>query len=558
MSQDRVEVSAPDLPSANRRPIRRALVSVFDKDGLPELISALVDNQVEIVSTGSTAKAIAALGAPVTQVEQVTGQKEILEGRVKTLHPAIHAGLLADTRKTDHLAQLAELGFAPFDLVVGNLYPFAKLVGSALTDDQLVEQIDIGGPAMLRAAAKNHVSVAAVVDPSQYQTILAALADGGFTNEQRRVLAAKVFDTTAQYDAEIARWLTGAGGSSTFSSAGIDADSTDGDSTALVSDDALLEDAKIARLELRYGENPHQKAALIPDGSTGGLANAQQLQGKAMSFNNYVDADAAWRAAWDQLDPAVAIVKHANPCGIAAASDIADAYRLAFDTDPVSAYGSVVAANRTVTGKMAEQMAKVFTEVVVAPGFTDEALQVLGAKTNLRVLKVEPPSDAHLIEERRISGGLLVQDVDRYQADGDDPANWQQVAGPAVDINGSANKTLVSDLAFAWRAVRAAKSNAILLARDGAAIGIGMGQVNRVDSCKLAVARATEFCGGAVGSVAASDAFFPFADGLAVLIAAGVKAVVQPGGSVRDAEVIAAADQAGVPMFFTGVRHFYH
>lgn len=520
MSQFKVEVAVPDFPMQDQRPIKRALISVFDKAGLPELVSGLADGGVEIVSTGSTAKAIAALGVPVTPVEEVTGQKEILEGRVKTLHPNIHAGLLADTRKSSHLEQLAALNIKPFDLVVGNLYPFAKLVGTDLTDDEKVEQIDIGGPAMLRAAAKNHASVAAVIDPSQYDSVIDALAAGGFTKAQRKDLAARVFDTTANYDAEIARWLLAT--------------------------------------ELRYGENPHQKAALVPDGTATGLANAVQLQGKAMSFNNYVDADAAWRAAWDQLDPAVAIVKHANPCGIAAASDIADAYRLAFDTDPVSAYGSVVAANRAVTGEMAEQIAKVFTEVVVAPDYTDEARQVLSAKANLRVLKVAPPSDAILVEERRISGGRLIQDVDKYQAEGDDPANWTQVAGPKVDFTNPDQSNLAADLAFAWRAVRAAKSNAILLARDGAAVGIGMGQVNRVDSCKLAVARATEFCGGAQGSVAASDAFFPFPDGLEVLLAAGIKAVVQPGGSVRDAEVIAAADRAGVPMFFTGVRHFYH
>lgn len=563
MGQQKVEVSAQDRPLEDKRAVKRALISVFNKAGLPELVTALHDSGVEIVSTGSTAKTIEAAGSPVTLVEQVTGSPEILEGRVKTLHPAIHAGLLADTRKSSHLNQLAQLDITPFDLVIGNLYPFSELVETSLSDDELVEQIDIGGPAMLRAAAKNHASVAAIIDPSQYPAVITALENGGFTYAQRRALAARVFDTTARYDADIARWLSAANASGPECAVAICStppEAVNYQATDAVGglDGALGEDAGLARVELRYGENPHQKAALVPDGTAGGLANAHQLQGKAMSFNNYVDADAAWRAAWDQLDPAVAIVKHANPCGIAAASDIADAYRLAFDTDPVSAYGSVVAANRTVTEQMAQQMSKVFTEVVVAPGYTDGAKQVLSAKTNLRVLQAEPPQDAIGVEERRISGGLLIQDVDRYQAEGDDPANWTQVAGPGVDVNDPSNAQLLADLAFAWRAVRAAKSNAILLARDGAAVGIGMGQVNRVDSCKLAVARATEFCGGAQGAVAASDAFFPFADGLALLIDAGVKAVVQPGGSMRDAEVIAAADKADIPMFFTGVRHFYH
>ena len=590
MSINKVETAATDRPTANRRPIKRALISVFNKEGLTELATALHNSGVTIVSTGSTATAIKTAGVPVTLVEQVTGSPEILEGRVKTLHPAIHAGLLADTRKDTHLTQLADLDIQPFDLVVGNLYPFSQLVGTGLTNNELVEQVDIGGPAMLRAAAKNHASVAAVLDPEQYDQVIAALNNGGFTRDERRKLAAKVFETTAEYDADVARWLThlvdsaanseetedigdivySDPGDDSFDPADAEFVAVDADSTGTTTNSAaaagrratiaseLSEDASLARIELRYGENPHQKAALIPDGSGSGLANAQLLQGKPMSFNNYVDADAAWRAAWDQLDPAVAIVKHANPCGIAAASDIADAYHLAFATDPVSAYGSVVAANRTVTGALAEQMAKVFTEVIVAPGYTPEALATLAAKKNLRVLEAEPPGESPQVEERRISGGLLIQDTDRYQAEGDDPANWTQVAGPKVEFGEASSADLLADLAFAWRAVRAAKSNAILLARDGAAIGIGMGQVNRVDSCRLAVGRAAEFCGGAEGSVAASDAFFPFADGLEILLDAGVRAVVEPGGSVRDAEVIAAADAAGVPLFFTGVRHFYH
>ncbi|MDR2703081.1 MAG: bifunctional phosphoribosylaminoimidazolecarboxamide formyltransferase/IMP cyclohydrolase [Cellulomonadaceae bacterium] len=537
MGELKVETAAPDRPTVDKREIKRALISVFDKTGLLELVTSLHNAGVEIVSTGSTAKAIQNANIPVTLVEQVTGSPEILEGRVKTLHPAIHGGLLADTRKDSHLEQLAEFGYQPFDLVIGNLYPFSQLVKTDLSENEMIEQIDIGGPALLRASAKNHASVAAVISPDQYPYVIAALNDGGFTYQQRRSLAAKVFETISKYDNDVTRWL--------------DPSDTQGELGA--------PGAQSQQVELRYGENPHQKASIIPDGTGVGLANAKVLQGKPMSYNNYVDADAAWRAAWDQTEPAVAIIKHANPCGIAIAATIAEAYQRAFATDPLSAYGSVVAANRLVTKEMAEQVAKVFTEVLVAPGFEPDALEVLQAKRNLRVLQAEALGlSGTEVEERRISGGLLIQDVDRYQAEGDDPANWTQVAGPKVDPATPQGQALLADLEFAWRAVRSAKSNAILLARDGAAIGIGMGQVNRVDSCRLALARAAEFCGGSQGSVAASDAFFPFADGLQLLLDGGIAGVVQPGGSVRDADSIAAAEAAGVPMFLTGVRHFYH
>jgi phosphoribosylaminoimidazolecarboxamide formyltransferase / IMP cyclohydrolase len=518
------------------RPVRRALVSVYDKGGLDELARGLDAAGVEIVSTGSTAARIAGLGIAVTQVADLTGFPECLDGRVKTLHPRVHAGILADLRLDDHERQLAELDIAPFELVVVNLYPFVETVASGATPDECVEQIDIGGPTMVRAAAKNHPSVAVVTSPSQYAEVLTAVAAGGFTLEQRQALAAAAFIHTANYDVAVASWL-----------GNVVAPSDNGTGfPAWIG--ATWERADV----LRYGENPHQRAALYVTNHTPrpGLAQAEQLQGKEMSYNNYVDADAARRAAYDHSAPAVAIIKHANPCGIAVGADIAEAHRKAFDTDPVSAFGGVIAANRPVTVEMARQVADVFTEVVVAPGFDPDALELLSAKKNLRLLVAADVPDADGIEIRPISGGILLQSVDRVDAPGDDPSTWTLACGEAVD------EATLRDLAFAWTAVRSAKSNAILLANDGAAVGVGMGQVNRVDSCRLAVARAGEE--RAAGAVAASDAFFPFPDGLEVLLDAGVTAVVQPGGSVRDDEVIAAATAAGITMYLTGTRHFFH
>jgi phosphoribosylaminoimidazolecarboxamide formyltransferase/IMP cyclohydrolase len=525
---------------ATRRPLRRALVSVYDKTGLVELAAALHASGVQIVSTGSTAARIAAAGVPVTSVEELTGFPECLDGRVKTLHPRVHAGILADTRRPEHLAQLAELGIAPFDLVVVNLYPFAATVASGATPDECVEQIDIGGPSMVRAAAKNHPSVAVVVEPAQYAAVTAAAQAGGFTLADRRALAAAAFVHTAGYDVAVATWLGGAASAGEPVAGG-------------GSLPTWLGATWNRRAVLRYGENPHQRAALFAgEDGTVGLAQATQLHGKEMSYNNYVDADAAWRAAHDQAGPAVAIIKHANPCGIAVGADIAAAHAKAHACDPLSAFGGVIAANRTVTAAMAVQIAPVFTEVVVAPGFEPAALEILTAKKNLRLLVVAG-APRQPVELRPISGGLLVQQADRIDAPGDDPAGWRLVAGEAADAD------TLADLGFAWRAVRAVKSNAILLARDGASVGVGMGQVNRVDSCRLAVERAgTGATGRAHGAVAASDAFFPFADGLQVLLDAGVRAVVQPGGSVRDDEVIAAAVAAGATMYLTGTRHFAH
>jgi phosphoribosylaminoimidazolecarboxamide formyltransferase/IMP cyclohydrolase len=518
---------------AARRPIRRALISVYDKTGLPEFAAALHAEGVEIVSTGSTAARIQEAGIPVTSVADVTGFPECLDGRVKTLHPRVHAGLLADVRLPEHVAQIEDLGIDPFELVVVNLYPFTSTVASGADADECIEQIDIGGPAMVRASAKNHANVAVVVDPSRYADAIEAVASGGFTLSERRRLAAEAFAHTASYDVAVATWM-----------GNVVAPDGSGFPT-------WLGQAWQRQDVLRYGENPHQSAAVYAaDFSRPGLARAEQLHGKEMSYNNYVDADAAWRAAYDHGVPAVAIIKHANPCGIAVGTDIADAYEKSFATDPVSAFGGVVAANRPITSAMARAMADVFTEVVVAPEYDDEALSILCERKGLRILRAEPRPERGWVDLRPISGGVLLQAADDLRADGDDPATWRLVAGSAVDA------ATMEDLAFAWRAVRAPKSNAILLAKDGAAVGIGMGQVNRVDAARLAVARAGEE--RARRAVAASDAFFPFPDGLEVLLEAGVTAVVQPGGSVRDEDVIAAAEAAGVSMYLTSTRHFFH
>lgn len=612
-----MSVRLDNLEAIDVRPITRALISVYDKTGLIELATALAGAGVEIVSTGSTAAKIAEAGVPVTPVDDVTGFPEVLEGRVKTLHPMIHAGILADQRKADHREQIDELGVKAFDLVICNLYPFTQTVAGGGSFDECVEQIDIGGPSMVRAAAKNHPSVAVVTSPDSYAAVIEAARTEGFTLEQRRELAARAFAHTATYDLAISGWFADqldlddvrdeldeacethldASDAAFLESLGfaideeaeeiVEADDEEGEMPAFVADAFERVDS------LRYGENPHQNAAvyreiadeedldeneLLP-----GIANARQLHGKAMSYNNYTDGDAALRAAYDHERPCVAIIKHANPCGIAVADDVAAAHRKAHACDPVSAFGGVIAVNRPVTVELAKQIVPIFTEVVLAPGYDEGALEVLSAKKNLRVLEVAPLA-VGAREFKQISGGLLVQDRDDVDAVGDDPANWTLVAGEAADA------ATLADLEFAWRTVRAVRSNAILLVKDEASVGVGMGQVNRVDSCKLAVERANtlggrstgdaakdagadiQSAGGAraedilgteteqrsIGAVAASDAFFPFADGLQVLIDAGVKAVVQPGGSVRDEESIEAAKAAGITMYMTGTRHFAH
>ncbi|MEU8954039.1 bifunctional phosphoribosylaminoimidazolecarboxamide formyltransferase/IMP cyclohydrolase [Streptomyces sp. NPDC048518] len=521
---------ATNAPEA-QRPVKRALVSVYDKTGLEELARGLHEAGVELVSTGSTASKIAAAGVPVTKVEELTGFPECLDGRVKTLHPKVHAGILADLRLEDHRRQLDELGVEPFQLVVVNLYPFKETVASGATPDECVEQIDIGGPSMVRAAAKNHPSVAVVTDPKRYADVLAAVKAGGFDLTARKRLAGEAFRHTAAYDVAVASWFA--------------------DDYAAADDSGhpgFLGATYERKNVLRYGENPHQGAALYVDG-TGGLAEAEQLHGKEMSYNNFTDTDAARRAAYDHDEPCVAIIKHANPCGIAIGANVAEAHRKAHACDPLSAFGGVIAVNRPVSKEMAEQVADIFTEVIVAPEYEDGALEALTKKKNIRVLRAHrAPSNA--VEVKQIDGGALLQITDRLQADGDNPANWTLATGDAL------NAGELAELAFAWKASRAVKSNAILLAKDGASVGVGMGQVNRVDSAKLAVERAGEE--RARGSYAASDAFFPFPDGLEILTAAGVKAVVQPGGSVRDELVVEAAKKAGVTMYFTGTRHFFH
>jgi phosphoribosylaminoimidazolecarboxamide formyltransferase / IMP cyclohydrolase len=519
-----------------RRAIRRALLSVSDKTGLVELGRALAEAGAALVSTGSTAAALAEEGLTVTEVGELTGFPEALDGRVKTLHPSVHAGILADQAKQTHRQELARLGIEPFDLVVVNLYPFVDTVMSGANAAEVVEQIDIGGPALARAAAKNCASVAVVVSPQRYADVIAALEAGGTTLEQRRGLAAEAFAHTATYDIAVASWV---GNVLTATDAGSGFPAWAG---------ASWHRADV----LRYGENPHQRAALYAAdfAPEPGLAQAEQLHGKEMSFNNYVDAEAARRAVYDFAEPCVAIVKHANPCGIAVGEDVAQAHQKANDADPISAYGGVIAVNTTLSAEMAAQVADVFTEVVVAPEYEDLALEILTTRKDLRLLRCAAPRSRGGVEWRRISGGLLMQTADALDAPGDDPAAWQLVAGEPAD------EMTLRDLVFAWRACRAVRSNAILLARGGATVGVGMGQVNRVDAARLAVWRAGEE--RALGSVAASDAFFPFPDGLEVLTDAGVRAVVQPGGSVRDSEVIAAADAVGVTMYLTGARHFSH
>ncbi|WP_104136502.1 bifunctional phosphoribosylaminoimidazolecarboxamide formyltransferase/IMP cyclohydrolase [Cryobacterium sp. Y62] len=541
--------------------IERALISVSDKTGLLELAAALKADGVEIVSTGSTAATIRAAGYDVTDVSAVTGFPESLDGRVKTLHPGVHAGILADLRLETHEAQLEELGIKAFQLVIVNLYPFVETALSGAEPADVIEQIDIGGPALVRASAKNHANVAIVVDPASYGEIIeavgavGAVGAGGSTLKLRQKLASLAFEHTADYDLSVSAWFT----ENVYDQWQDDVEALDQDVEFAADEDedeapfpGGLGIEVTREAILRYGENSHQAAALYVGEGGRGIAQARQLHGKEMSYNNYVDADAAVRAAFDFSEPAVAIVKHANPCGIAIAKPnapdgIASAHLRAHACDPISAFGGVIAANRVVTLAMAETVNGIFTEVLVAPGFEPAAVDLLTQKKNIRLLELPADYERSSLELHQISGGLLVQETDSFEDFSS--AGWTLVAGPEVD---AATRT---DLEFAWKSCRSVKSNAILLAHAGASVGVGMGQVNRVDSCHLAVSRAGE---RAEGSVAASDAFFPFADGLEVLLEAGIKAVVQPGGSVRDPEVIAAATAAGVSMYFTGERHFFH
>ena len=549
------ESSADVLTTTGKRSIKRILVSVFCKEGLETLADAFKKCGTQVVSTGSTAAKLQELGVKVTEVSDITGFPESLDGRVKTLDPHIHAGILADISNPDHVKQLKELNIEPFDAVVVNLYPFVNTVMSGGSEAQIIEKIDIGGPSMVRAAAKNHKSVAVITDPADYQLLANRIVSGeGFNLQEREYLAGKAFAHTAAYDSSISEWTSKAWKKPESLNTNAEEDSQN---TGDVELPANYTRTWSLEHKLRYGENPHQQAGLYLDLlHKGGLAQAELLGGKPMSYNNYVDADAAWRAVWDFAPQiAVAVCKHNNPCGLAIGATAAIAHKKAHACDPVSAYGGVIACNSTVTLEMAESVRPIFTEVIVAPDYEPEALELLRTKKkNLRILKVANPPVLGL-QVHPIDGGALVQSADKIDDFGDNPQNWTLVSGEAADTD------TLRDLEFAWRSLRCVKSNAILLAHDNATVGIGMGQVNRVDSCHLAVERANTLADGverARGAVAASDAFFPFADGPQILIDAGVRAIVQPGGSIRDEEVFEAARAAGVTMYTTGTRHFFH
>ncbi len=524
-------------------PARRALVSVFDKTGLEELARGLYRLGIEIVSTGGTLKTLQEKGIPVVAVSDVTGFPEMLEGRVKTLHPKIHGGILAKRSDPEHLDTLAEHGIERIDLVVVNLYPFRETVARGASFADTVEMIDVGGPTMVRAAAKNFDGVAVVVDPADYPRVLAALEqDRGVVPEPlRRELALKAFRQTASYDAAISEWLGG-------QSQGADAPAkNEGDGRFPERQNLGLR----REMVLRYGENPHQGGAVYADaGGPGVFSGFQALQGKELSWNNLLDADAARKMAGLFAEPAqaaVVIVKHNNPCGIGRGADLVEAYRRAVATDPVSAFGSVIALNRPADGALAAAMADLFVEVLLAPGFDAQARARFGAKKNLRLIECplyQPARDA--VELRAIDGGFLAQPPDAFP---DDPSSWicPTKRQPTAEERRA--------LEFAWRVVRYVKSNAIVVANADQTVGIGAGQMSRVDSCRLAVEKAQL---PVAGCVAASDAFFPFRDGLDVLARAGIVAVAQPGGSKKDDEIVAAADEAGMAMLMTGVRHFRH
>ncbi len=506
-------------------PVRRALISCFDKTGVASFAAALAAADVQIVSTGSTAGIIREAGVEVLEVAELTGFPECLDGRVKTLHPRIHAGILADRHNPGHVDELDRLEVEPIDLVVVNLYPFRGTVAAGGSDDDIVEMIDIGGPTMVRAAAKNHRSVGVLVDPADYDEALAQITThGGLADSLRQRLASSAFQHTAAYDTAVAAWFQ--------------RDQSLPDQLSVVLPRTAV---------LRYGENPHQSAALYTDGSVTGLAAAEQLGGKELSYNNLLDTDAAWGMAIDADEPCVAIIKHTNPAGMAVAADVETAYVRALEGDPVSAFGGIVASNRDVDAATAQRITEVFTEVVIAPGYDAEALEILRTRANLRILRMPSarrPRGGWQV--RSVTGGLLVQDADI----GDEP--WDQWR---VATSTSPDEATLADLRFAWMVCKHTKSNAIVLAKDRQVVGVGAGQMSRVDSVRLAVERSGE---RHAGSVLASDAFFPFRDGPDAAAAAGVTAIVQPGGSVRDDEVIAAADEYGIAMVLTGRRHFRH
>lgn len=528
------------MMGAGFQPIRRALISVSDKTGIIAFADGLVQRGVALISTGGTAQALTQAGLPITEVATVTGFPEMLDGRVKTLHPTIHAALLARRDRPDHLAALADKRIAPIDLVVCNLYPFARTVAAGAGSAACVESIDVGGVALIRAAAKNHDAVTVVTDPADYQAVLAEIAskDGAVEPATRRTLARKAFALTAAYDAAIAEWMAREEGVSF-------------PETAVITGQLMQ--------RLRYGENPHQAAAFYRTGERRpGVATASQIQGRELSYNNYADADAALELVAEFSGPAVAIVKHANPCGVALGENLREAWEKALACDPISAYGGVVALNRSLDVASAEAIARLFIEVVIAPEAEAAAVELLARRAALRLLVTGGMPDAAAPGKsfRSLSGGLLVQECDRRFVARDELRIVTRRAPSEVEL---------TELLFADKVVKHIKSNAIVFARNGATVGIGAGQMNRVDSVKIAAARAAEATKAAglpqsstVGAVVASDAFLPFADSIAAVIEAGGTAVMQPGGSIRDKDVIAAADAAGIAMVFSGTRHFRH
>jgi len=515
--------------------IERALLSVSDKTGLAEFARALISHGVEILSTGGTAQLLKLNGLVVTEVGAYTGFPEMMEGRVKTLHPKVHGGILARRDRPDHVRSMKDHDIRPIDMVVVNLYPFAQTVAKpGCTLDEAIENIDIGGPAMVRAAAKNHAFVAVVTDPADYKPLLAKMkvAGGKLALDDRYALAAKAFSHTAEYDGMVSSWLT----------------ARDSAGKARAFPDRFNLQLRLSQT-LRYGENPHQAAAYYVerDPPKGTLSGFRQLQGKALSYNNIGDADAAWDCCRTFDVPACVIVKHANPCGVAVAETISDAYARALLTDPTSAFGGIIAFNRPVDAATAEAVSKQFVEVLIAPAYDDAALKVLAAKKNVRVLAIDLERSLNRLDMKRVGGGLLVQTPDDYD-----------VAELRIVTKRAPTRAQMNDLVFAFRVAKFVKSNAIVFCANGMTLGVGAGQMSRVDSTRIAAIKAKNAGLSLRGSVVASDAFFPFRDGLDVVAGAGARAVIQPGGSVRDDEVIAAADEHDIAMVFTGMRHFRH
>ncbi len=515
--------------------IERAILSVTDKSGIVELARGLVTMGVELISTGGTARLLREAGLPVKDISELTRFPEMLGGRVKTLHPMVHGGILHIRDNPEHRSTVAEHGILPIDMVVVNLYAFEKTAAKpGVPLEELIENIDIGGPSMIRSAAKNFEDVAVVTSPADYDAVLGEMrsSGGSLSRQTRWKLAQKAFATTAAYDSAIAATL--------------EKMSLNGQPVS-ASAQPFPEVFRVSmrkRMDLRYGENPHQRAAMYSDGSQGGIANAQQLQGKELSYNNIVDLDAAWELAQEFTEPVCAIIKHTNPCGTAVGSSLVEAYRRALECDPVSAFGGVIGVNRAVDADTASEMAKLFVEAIAAPGYSTEALQIFAAKKNLRLLTVAAAAPGWVL--KKVSGGLLAQDADLQPL---------QTSDLKVVTNRSPSEQERKDLLFAWKVCKHVKSNAILYARSGQSVGVGAGQMSRVDAARFGAMKSVL---GTAGSVAASDAFFPFPDGVEEIAKAGATAIIQPGGSVRDSEVIAAADKWGLAMVFTGMRHFRH